>query len=171
MCHSTLPSYSAAFRLEPERIGAANCKLLLPFQVQISIVVWLGMLSKPKNQKVAIVLALSGIVLPVSGLHKFYLGQPLWGALYLLLSWTPIPRVASAIEGLWYLAQQSSEFHQNFNANYPVSTLDQVPLTARPTHVDAIAQSLRHLDQLREDGLISEYEFEQKRRKLLDQIV
>jgi hypothetical protein len=36
--------------------------------------------------------------------------------------------------------------------------------------VSAIAQALRELDDLREDGLISEYEFEQKRRQLLDRI-
>jgi Short C-terminal domain len=29
---------------------------------------------------------------------------------------------------------------------------------------------VRELDRLREEGLISEYEFEQKRRKLLDRI-
>lgn len=130
------------------------------------------MSGKPKNKKVAILLALSGIVLPISGLHKFYLGQPWWGTLYLLLSWTPIPRVASAIEGLWYVVQQPTEFDQNFNLGQ-ATTVDVSPLapTPDPTRVEAIAQSLRHLDQLREDGLMSEYEFEQKRRQLLDQIV
>jgi len=34
----------------------------------------------------------------------------------------------------------------------------------------AIADALRQLDTLRQEGLISEYEFEQKRRRLLDQI-
>jgi hypothetical protein len=36
--------------------------------------------------------------------------------------------------------------------------------------VSAIAEALRQLDCLRQDGLISEYEFEQKRRKLLDRM-
>jgi hypothetical protein len=36
--------------------------------------------------------------------------------------------------------------------------------------VKAIAEALRELDQLREDGLVTEYEFEQKRRQLLEQI-
>ncbi|MEQ8964055.1 MAG: NINE protein, partial [Coleofasciculus sp. C2-GNP5-27] len=45
------------------------------------------MLSKPKSRKVASLLAFSGVVIPIAGLHKFYLGQPWWGVLYLLLSW------------------------------------------------------------------------------------
>ena len=64
------------------------------------------MLSSPKNRKIAIALAFAGAFpLPLSGLHKFYVGQPGWGILYLLLSWTPVPHVASAIEGVWYLSQ------------------------------------------------------------------
>ena len=33
-----------------------------------------------------------------------------------------------------------------------------------------VANALRELEALRQDGLISEYEFEQKRRQMLDQI-
>jgi hypothetical protein len=33
-----------------------------------------------------------------------------------------------------------------------------------------VANALRELDALREEGLISEYEFEQKRRQLIDRI-
>jgi hypothetical protein len=40
-----------------------------------------------------------------------------------------------------------------------------------PAQVGAIADALRKLDSLRQDGLMSEYEFEQKRRQLLDRIV
>lgn len=129
------------------------------------------MLSKPKNRRVAAVLALAGTVLPISGLHKFYLGQPIWGILYLLLWATPIPHVACAIEAVWYLAQSADEFDRNFNlgaipAQVPVST----PTAVDPAQVGAIADALRQLDSLRQDGLMSEYEFEQKRRQLLDRI-
>ena len=44
------------------------------------------------------------------------------------------------------------------------------PPAIKPNHVSAIAEALRQLDQLRQDGLISEYEFEQKRRQLLERI-
>lgn len=125
------------------------------------------MLSKPKSKKIATLLALSSIALPISGLHKFYLGQPVWGVLYLLLFWTPIPRIASLIEGVWYLAQNQHEFDLNFNWGV-ASAPDDTPVNAQ--QVTAIAQSLRELDSLRQDGLISEYEFEQKRRQLLDRL-
>lgn len=132
------------------------------------------MLHQLKSRKIAAILALAGTVLPapLTGLHKFYMGQPWWGLLYMLLSWTPIPRVASAIEGFWYLSQDSDEFERNFNAELGM-TISPLPKRSpvAPPGVSAIAEALRELDSLRQDGLISEYEFEQKRRQLLDRIV
>ncbi|MBO3462599.1 NINE protein [Aetokthonos hydrillicola Thurmond2011] len=123
------------------------------------------MFNQRKSRSIAAILALAG-TLTISGLHKFYLGQPLWGILYVLLSWTPIPKVASAIEGVWYLAQDEEAFDRNFNVGKKAVSYSQNSVN----QVEAIATSLRELDRLREDGLITEYEFEQKRRHLLDQI-
>ncbi|HEY9902201.1 MAG TPA: NINE protein [Candidatus Sericytochromatia bacterium] len=130
------------------------------------------MLSKPKNRRVAALLAFAGAVAPVCGLHKFYLGQPLWGILYLLLWGTHIPQIACAIEGVWYLAQGSDEFDRNFNlAIMPgASSVSTQSAGVDPAQVGAIADALRQLDSLRQEGLMSEYEFEQKRRQLLDRI-
>lgn len=134
--------------------------------------VGLSMLSKLKNRKVAATLAFTGMLIPIAGLHKFYLGQPMWGLVYLLLSWTPIPHIACAIEGVWYLFQNEDEFDRNFNCNLEMS-FSSVPIrpqSVEPTNVSAIADALRQLDCLRQDGLISEYEFEQKRRQLLERM-
>jgi TM2 domain-containing membrane protein YozV len=144
------------------------------------------MLTQPKDRKVAAVLAFAGAIpIPllngtISGLHKFYLGQPRWGVVYLLLGLTPIPTIASLIEGAWYLFQDGDEFEQNFNAarsstissSYPQGVAPRPPAAANvtPIQVGTVAEALRQLDQLRQDGLVSEYEFEQKRRKLLDRI-
>ncbi|MEA5571042.1 NINE protein [Calothrix sp. UHCC 0171] len=117
-----------------------------------------------KSRSVAAVLAFAG-TLTISGLHKFYLGQPLWGVVYVLLSWTPIPKVASAIEGVWFLAQDEESFDQNFN----LGKSTRISQTAG-MQVASIADALRELDTLRQDGLITEYEFEQKRRQLLEHI-
>ncbi|MBD2691641.1 NINE protein [Anabaena catenula] len=123
------------------------------------------MLHKRKSRSIAAILAFSG-TMTISGLHKFYLGQPLWGIVYVLLSWTPIPKVASAIEGVWYLAQDEEAFDRNFNFGKSAA---KVSLQVS-NQVESVASAVRELDALRQDGLISEYEFEQKRRHLLDQI-
>ncbi|MBD0304824.1 MAG: SHOCT domain-containing protein [Tolypothrix sp. T3-bin4] len=132
------------------------------------------MLNQMKNRKIAAILAFAGTISPVpAGLHKFYLGQPWWGLLYMLLSWTPIPRAASAMEGFWYLSQDSDEFDHNFNLEPGIANFSPLPnrrSAMAPNQVSAIADALRELDDLRQDGLISEYEFEQKRRQLLDRI-
>lgn len=132
------------------------------------------MVTKPKTRQVAIALAFTSVVAPISGLHKFYLNQPTWGVIYLVLSlFTPIPRIASAIEGFWYLTQASDDFEQNFNlGSTQIASSSAVSKAVTPavdpSHISAIAEAVRQLDQLRQDGLISEYEFEQKRRQLLD---
>lgn len=132
---------------------------------------WNGILSQPRDRKVACLLALAGMIAPIAGFHKFYLKQPIWGTLYLMLSWTPIPRVACGIEAVWYLFQDASEFDLRFNSEAPsLSTVTTPSSKVDPTKISAIADAVRQLDQLRTDGLISEYEFEQKRRKLLDHI-
>jgi TM2 domain-containing membrane protein YozV len=131
-----------------------------------------NLLSQPKNQKVAVLLALAGAVTPLAGLHKFYLRQYGWGLLYLILFSTPIPHVASAIEAIWYLLQHQTDFDRRFNEGLEDCTGGEgVKLPEiDPARVGAIANALRELDQLRQEGLMSEYEFEQKRRQLLDRI-
>jgi TM2 domain-containing membrane protein YozV len=116
----------------------------------------------PKNRQLAVILAFAGMVIPVAGFHKFYLGQPRWGLVYLLLSWTPIPHIASAIEAVWYLTQESNVFLGTPTQSIIVNT------ASNP--VNGVADAIRELDKLRTDGLISEYEFEQKRRQWLDRV-
>ncbi|MDJ0591054.1 MAG: SHOCT domain-containing protein [Pleurocapsa sp. MO_226.B13] len=116
-----------------------------------------------KKRRVAIVLALVGTVTPIAGLHKLYLGQPIWGIIYLLLWATPIARIAAAIDAVWYIVQDLEQFERQFNGQ------SQYNLNTSP-QVKAIAEAMRELDRLREDGLVTEYEFEQKRRQLLDHI-
>jgi TM2 domain-containing membrane protein YozV len=44
------------------------------------------------------------------GLHKFYLGRPGLGLLYLLFCWTLIPSIVGFVEGLVYLFSDPAEF-------------------------------------------------------------
>ncbi|MGL6341198.1 MAG: SHOCT domain-containing protein [Waterburya sp.] len=118
-----------------------------------------------KNRRVAVALALLGTITPIAGLHKLYLGQPLWGFIYILLWSTPIPRIAAAIDAVWYIVQDIEQFERQFNGHSQYN----LNLNTSP-QVKAIAEAMRELDQLRSDGLLTEYEFEQKRRQLLDHI-
>jgi len=118
-----------------------------------------------KERRVAVALALLGTVTPVAGLHKLYLGQPIWGIIYILLWSTPIARIASAVDAVWYLMQDLEQFERQFNGHSKHS----LNLNSSP-QVKAIAEAMRELDRLRSDGLVTEYEFEQKRRQLLEQI-
>jgi len=127
-------------------------------------------LQQPKNQKLSALLALVGTVTPLAGLHKFYLGQPRWGAAYLLLLWTPIPHVASAAEAVWLLLQDEQAFARRFNGGTAEPAGNPGASGGNSVSVEAIAAAIRELDQLRQDGLVSEYEFEQKRRQLLERI-
>lgn len=140
-----------------------------------------SMLNQPKDRRIAAVLAFAGILLP--GLHKFYLGQPKWGIAYLLLSWTPVSKIASATEGFWYLFQDREAFDRNFNGAALPNSMELSSITpasglerpasnsVNPIHqVTTVAEAVRQIEQLRQEGLISEFEFEQKRRQLLDRI-
>lgn len=126
------------------------------------------MLIKEKNRIIAAILAFSGTI-TISGLHKFYLGQPLWGIVYVLLSWTPIPKVASAIEWVWYLTQDKETFDRHFNVSRNQGQVTPAG-SNQVEQIESLANALRELEALRQEGLISEYEFEQKRRQILNQI-
>lgn len=126
------------------------------------------MMLAQRSRRTAVILAWAGAFtpsfIPLSGLHKFYLGQPFWGVVYLLLGWTQIPRVACAVEGFLLMTQPSDAFGAiDVPAKEAKAGLD-------PKQINALGEALRELDTLRQEGLISELEFEQKRRLLLDQV-
>ncbi|MGK7878541.1 MAG: NINE protein [Crocosphaera sp.] len=128
--------------------------------------------SHPKSRKVGIILALLSTIVPwpIAGVHKFYLGQPVWGVIYLLLWNTPIPSIACAIDAVWYFVQGEEQFNVQFNALTPSNPHTVYSKQIESLQINVISDGLRELDKLREEGLVSDYEFEQKRRQLLDRI-
>jgi hypothetical protein len=64
-----------------------------------------------KSRAVAIVLAL---LLGGLGAHKFYLGRPGFGVLYLLFCWTFIPAIVAFFEAIIYLFTSEYDFHQKY---------------------------------------------------------
>lgn len=122
-----------------------------------------------KNRKVAAGLALAGAV-TVPGMHRFYLGQSRWGLAYLVLAWgTPLSRIASAIEAVWYLSMDELDFAQSFgDGSLPVQPSPGLALATQASAdaALALAAALRELEQLRRDGLLTDAEFEQQRQQL-----
>ena len=112
----------------------------------------------------ALLSAMQPTPIPFAGIHKLYLGDYGWGIVYMLLGLTPVPRIACAAEGLWYLVGPMLERLWLTAASIPTASppLDQT--------VETVANSLREIEHLRQEGLLSEHEFEQKRRSLLEQI-
>ena len=126
----------------------------------------LNFYQQPKKRVFSIILALMGSVTPIVGLHKLYLGQPLWGLIYFILSWeSPMARIACAIDAVLYLAQDQSHFDSRFNPEL-VSLAEST--TINPKQITEAAEAIRELEKLRQEGLISENEFEQKRRQLIN---
>ena len=74
--------------------------------------------SHHKNRRVAVALALLGTVTPIAGLHKLYLGQPVWGLIYILLWSTPISRIAAAVAQV-----EKEEAHRLDCCLEPVATI------------------------------------------------
>lgn len=80
-----------------------------------------------KNKYVAFLLA---FFLGGFGAHKFYLGKPLWGIVYLVLCWTYIPAIIALIEGILYLCTKDKDFQIKYSkqttASYPVNKLNKL---------------------------------------------
>jgi TM2 domain len=48
------------------------------------------------------------------GVHKFYLGKPLQGIIYILFCWTFIPALIALVEGIIYLTKSDAEFKAKY---------------------------------------------------------
>lgn len=71
--------------------------------VQQNIYVQQNQIKIPQKSKVAA--GLLAIFLGGFGIHKFYLGKPIQGIIYLLFCWTYIPEIVAFIEGIIYLTK------------------------------------------------------------------
>ncbi len=68
-----------------------------------------------KQNRNKIAAALLAIFLGGFGIHKFYLGRPGWGILYLLFCWTFIPALIGFIEGILYLVMSDESFEKKYS--------------------------------------------------------
>lgn len=77
------------------------------------------MTAVPKPRKDKIVAGLLALFLGSFGIHHFYLGNIIRGALYLVFCWTGITAVLGLIEGIYYLTRSDSAWF----AKYPSSAV------------------------------------------------
>lgn len=86
-----------------------------------------------KNRTTAAILALflGGI-----GMHKFYLGQWVWGLLYALFCWTFIPAFIALIEAIRLFMMSDAKFQEQYGGGSIVLMTSAGPVVATPeTHV------------------------------------
>lgn len=63
----------------------------------------------PRKKNVA---GLLGLLAGGLGLHKFYMGKPIWGIMYIVFCWTFIPAIFGFIEGLNFLTMGEDTFQK-----------------------------------------------------------
>ncbi len=67
-----------------------------------------------KSSRNKFIAALLAFLFGGFGIHKFYLGKPFWGILYLLFFWTFIPELVSYIEGICYICTPDDTWDQKY---------------------------------------------------------
>jgi len=73
-----------------------------------------GAVLSPGPRRNRIAAAILALVLGGLGVHKFYLGRPVQGLLYLLFCWTFIPTIIAFIEFLIYIFQSDESFERKY---------------------------------------------------------
>lgn len=67
------------------------------------------------TSKNRIAAALLAIFLGDLGVHKFYLGKPIQGIIYLLFFWTFLPGLIGFFEGIIYLLMSDQSFEAKYS--------------------------------------------------------
>lgn len=116
-----------------------------------------------KNRVVAAILALfvGGL-----GVHHFYLGNFVLGAVYLIFSWTFIPALIAIVEAIMMFVMSDEAFAEKYGQGPPFSA-SREPVMSVPGGRDTAAQ-LSDWAKLRDSGAITDEEYEAKKRELLN---
>ena len=131
-----------------------------------------------KNGKSKIAAGLLGIFLGALGIHRFYLGY-WWGLFYILFCWTFIPLFISIIDFIILLTMDENQFNRKYNSNYNYQNSPNNYYPNSPTHTNITVNSgssqngsnnsdeIKKLFALKEQGIITQEEFELKKKILL----
>ena len=129
-----------------------------------------------KSKTTAIILC---FLLGGFGVHRFYLGQTGKGLLYLLFCWTFIPAVIALIDFIVLLFMSKEEFNQKYNL---LSIITKTQQTTPDNNVntvainmgnpqnkesDSVSEEIKRLYELKEKGIITQEEFDLKKKTIL----
>lgn len=112
------------------------------------------------------------------GGHKFYLGRPVQGILYLIFFWTFIPAIIAFFEAIMLLVMNDMEFHARYNAGMPYMGLAAAAATPQNIVVNVAntaqggggfdgGAKLRQLHELHQAGVLTAEEYDVQKRKVL----
>lgn len=90
-------------KIEEEEKYRAEVRNKIPKQMEVKT---------NRSRSTAAVLA---IIFGGLGIHKFYLGKPIQGILYIFFSWTFIPMIIGIIEGIIYLSMSNKSFEAKYS--------------------------------------------------------
>ena len=128
-----------------------------------------------KSKTTAVVLAL---FLGGFGIHRFYLGETGKGVMYLVFCWTGIPALIALIDFLSLLLMSEEAFNQKYNLTSLIMKSQQAPA---PNAMNTVAinmggsksesasssDEIKKLYELKEKGIITQEEFDLKKKTLL----
>ncbi len=117
---------------------------------------------KSRGTAIAFALFLGGF-----GAHRFYLGQGGLGLLYLLFCWTLIPTLIAIIDIIVFIFTSQHAFDSKYN-KVLIGLLNQKSTVNIHTEIKPNLRTLlNEIENLKNDGLITEYEYQIKRSILM----
>jgi TM2 domain-containing membrane protein YozV len=90
------------------------------------------------------------------GIHRFYLRQNGQGLLYLVFFWTAIPAIVAFVDCIGFLIMD--KFNAKYNSAIEISKKNK----------EHVAEELEKLHELKEKGIVSEEEYEKRKKGLLE---
>tara|TARA_B100001142_G_scaffold279952_1_gene290865 strand:- start:61 stop:414 length:354 start_codon:yes stop_codon:yes gene_type:complete len=99
------------------------------------------------------------------GAHQFYLDNTVRGILYFLFSWTLIPSLICIIDIITISSMSEASFNANYNKGYKNNTSSN--LSNKGAIQRDTADELEKLHELTKKGVLTEKEFQERKKKLL----
>lgn len=109
-----------------------------------------------KNKKLAALLAFT---LGSVGVHRFYLGQPKYGWLYLGFSWTLIPLLVSIIDAICFSCMSYATFNRKYSLKHTLSKKfeDDEALLIASFEAKREAELLSKIEEMQNKELIKRF--------------